>query len=165
MKTLFNDIDEIPFSFPKPTTLIKRMLKLCTEIEDEDMVLDFFAGSGTTAQAVLELNEEDGGDRKFICVQLPEPLEETSEAYRAGYRTIADICKARIQKVVEKLQSARSKELPLETKQPLGFNSFRLAPSNFKAWRGDVEGEELLKQLEIFRQSEKDGSREENMLY
>jgi adenine-specific DNA-methyltransferase len=151
------------FDHPKPVELIKKCLKITTE--KADLILDFFTGSGTTAQAVLELNEEDGGDRKFICVQLPEPLEENSEAYKAGYRTIADICKARIQKVVEKLRSARAKELPLETKQPLGFTSFKLAPSNFKAWRGDVGGEELLKQLEIFRQSEKDGSAEGNMLY
>ena len=149
---------------PKPISLIRRMLQFTTTKETNNLVLDFFAGSGTTAQAVLELNEEDGGNRKFICVQLPEPLEEKSEAYKAGYRTIADICEARIQKVIAKLQAARAKELPLEVKQPLGFQSFKLAPSNFKAWRDDVEGEELLKQLEIFRQSKKDGSAEENML-
>ncbi len=151
------------FDYPKPTTLIKHLIEIL--VDREALILDFFAGSGTTAQAVLELNEEDGGNRKFICVQLPEPLEETSEAYKAGYRTIADICKARIQKVIEKLGAARAKELPLEAKQPLGFQSFELAPSNFKAWRGDVQGEELMKQLEIFRQREKDGSAEENMLY
>lgn len=154
------------FDYPKPTKLIKRMLQLSTNIDDEHIILDFFAGSGTTAQAVLELNEiEDGGNRKFICVQMPEVLEEKSEAYKAGYRTIADICKARIQKVTEKLQKARDKELPLESKQPLGFNAFKLAASNFKSWRGDVEGEELLQQLDVFRQSKKAGSAEENMLY
>ncbi len=151
------------FDSPKPVELITKCIEMGGD--EDSIVLDFFAGSGTTAQAVLELNEEDGGDRKFICVQLPEPLEETSEAYKAGYRTIADVCKARIRKVIEKLQAARAGQLPLEAKQPLGFTSFKLAPSNFKAWRGDVEGEELLKQLEIFRQSEKAGSAEENMLY
>ncbi len=161
VKSLFGGKDY--FSFPKPTFLIKKIAKIASE--EDDIILDFFAGSGTTAHAVLELNEEDGGNRKFICVQLPEALEETSGAHNAGYRTIADICKARIQKVVEKLQASRANELPLEAKGPLGFNSFKIASSNFKAWRDEVEGEELLEQLEIFRESQKDGSHAENMLY
>jgi len=151
------------FPFPKPTAFISKLLSIGTDTDEEHIILDFFTGSGATAQAMLQVNE-DAGNRKFICVQLPEPLEETSEAYKAGYRTIADIGKSRIQKVVANLQATRAKELPLDPKQPLGFNSFKLAPSNFKAWRGDVEGEELLKQMEVFRQSEKDGSVEENML-
>ena len=151
------------FSFPKPTELIKKFLNVSTE--EDDIVLDFFAGSGTTAHAVLDLNEEDSGNRQFICVQMPELLEENSEAYKAGYHTIADISKARISKVIEKLQKARAEQLALESKpQILGFRSFKIAPSNFKNWRGDAEGEELLKQLDFLKQSEKDGSLHENML-
>ncbi|MBI1924477.1 site-specific DNA-methyltransferase [Candidatus Poribacteria bacterium] len=152
--------------FPKPLSLLKVLIQQGLNGTESSLVLDFFAGSGTTAQAVLELNEEDGGNRQFVCVQMPEPLEEGSEAYKAGYRTIADICKARIQKVIAQLQTARAGKLPLETNpQPLGFQAFRLAPSNFKAWRGDVTGEDILKQLELHIHSEKQGSEGEKMLY
>lgn len=151
------------FQFPKPVKVIKEFIKQGSD--EASIILDFFAGSGTTAHAVLELNEEDGGNRKFICVQMPEVLEENSEAYKAGYRTIADISKARITKVIEKLQKTRGEQLPLEgEKQVLGFDSFTITASNFKSWRGDVEGEELLKQLEAFVQSEKDGHSHKNML-
>lgn len=161
VKSLFNGKEY--FSFPKPVFLIEKLIKL--SCEEEDIVLDFFSGSGTTAHAILALNEKEGGNRQFICVQMPELLEENSEAYKAGYRTIADISKARITNVIEKLQKARSEQLALESKpQVLGFRSFKIAPSNFKNWRGDAEGEELLKQLDFLKQSEKDGSLHENML-
>ncbi len=153
------------FPFPKPTELIKYFLTIANDRNDS-LVLDFFAGSGTTAQAVLELNEEDGGNRQFICVQMPERLEENSEAYKAGYRTIADICRARIQKVIAQLETARAEKFNLEgEQQPLGFRSFRLAPSNFKQWRGDVTGDDILKQLELHIHSEKEESEGEKMLY
>jgi len=153
------------FPFPKPSTLIKELVRQGST--SDSVILDFFAGSGTTAQAVLELNEEDGGNRQFICVQMPERLEENSEAYKAGYRIIADICKARIQKAIAKLQAARAAELELNgSQQPLGFQAFRLAPSNFKQWRGDVQGaEDILKQLEVFIHSEKENSEGEKILY
>ena len=91
------------FDFPKPVALEKQILNL--SIQDDDIVLDFFGGSATTAQAVLELNKEDGGNRKFILVQLPEKCDEESEAYKAGYKTIADISKERIRRVIRKLTS------------------------------------------------------------
>ena len=162
LRGYFDDVINV-FNNPKPVEFLKAIFSYV--LKPNDIILDFFAGSGTTAHAILELNEDDGGNRNFICVQMPELLETTSNAYKAGYHTIAEICKARIQKVVEKLEANRAIELPLDAKSPLGFQSFKLASSNFKAWRGDVEGEELLKQLEIFRQSEKDGSAEENMLF
>ncbi len=91
------------FSFPKPVSLIKHFLT--TISEKNSIILDFFGGSGTTAQAVLELNKEDGGNRRFILVQMPEPCDENSEAYKGGYRTIADIAKERIRRVIQKLTS------------------------------------------------------------
>ncbi len=153
--------------FPKPLSLLKVLIQQGVNGEETPLILDFFAGSGTTAQAVLELNEEDGGHRQFICVQMPEYLDKNSESYKTGYRTIADICQARIQKVIAKLQTERSTRLELNGDlQPLGFQAFRLAPSNFKTWRGDVQGEEsILQQLESFRHSEKEQSEAENMLY
>lgn len=89
------------FDNPKPLELGDRLIRYFTD--EDDIVLDFFAGSGTTAQSVLELNKEDNGNRKFILVQLPEITEEQSEAYKAGYKTIADICKERIRRVIKNL--------------------------------------------------------------
>jgi adenine-specific DNA-methyltransferase len=152
------------FDNPKPTDFIRKLLLI--SCQKNDLVLDFFAGSGSLAQAALELNETDGGTRRFVLVQIPELLEEKSQAYKAGYRTIADICKARIQKVIAKLQTARAAELALNgNQQPLGFQAFRLAPSNFKQWRGDVTSEDILKQLELHIHSEKENSEVEKMLY
>jgi len=76
------------FSFPKPVELIRRFT--CTTTEEKSLVLDFFSGTSPTAHAVLDLNKEDNGKRKFIMVQLPEPCDEHSEAHKAGYKTIAD---------------------------------------------------------------------------
>lgn len=84
------------FTNPKPTRLIKRALLLATN--PDDLILDFFAGSGTTADAVFQLNSEDGGNRRFIMVQLPEPCEPKSEAHKAGLKTIAEISKERIRR-------------------------------------------------------------------
>ncbi|BBM06007.1 hypothetical protein HAALTHF_43280n [Vreelandella aquamarina] len=96
LKELFDDKGY--FDGPKPVRLLKRILKVGAVI-DNDIVLDFFSGSGSTAHALMELNAEDGGNRQSISVQLPEKLEENSEAYKAGYRTIADITRARIEKL------------------------------------------------------------------
>jgi len=113
-----------PFDTPKPVTLIQRMLRLSTNINSSDIVLDFFAGSGTTAQAVLELNKEDGGNRKFILIQLPEPTSKESEANKSGYKTIAEITKERIRRVIKGYG---------DNPQPIddGFKVFKLDKSNY----------------------------------
>lgn len=92
----------IPFDFPKPTALLKYILHLI--VEKDYYVLDFFSGSATTAHAVMQLNAEDGGHRKFIMVQLPEATDEKSEAYKAGYKTICEIGKERIRRAGKKIQ-------------------------------------------------------------
>ena len=143
------------FDYPKPPSLIKRMMSMVTK-EQSCLVLDFFAGSGTTAQAVMELNEADGGNRRYICVQLPEKADEQSEAAKAGYATIADITAARIKKVIEKIEAARAEKTDLLNENNplpnLGFRKFTLAPSNFKLWRGDVIETEadLVRQMHLF---------------
>jgi len=107
--------------YPKPSKLIK---KLISSIRDTDaIVLDFFAGSGTTAHAVMDLNKEDSGNRKYILVQLPEATDEKSEAYKAGYKNISDITKERIKRVVKKLNYKD------------GFKSFKLDNSNFQVFK------------------------------
>lgn len=153
------------FETPKPVRLIKRIVHISSK--EDDIILDFFAGSGTTAQAVMELNEADGGSRKYICIQLPEKTDESSEAYKAGYKSIADISAARIKKVIDQIQAQRGGEMQFEEKQPLGFRKFTLAPSNFKLWRGDVAAneEELKKQMDMFASAQKEGAQTQNILW
>lgn len=159
------------FDFPKPKNLTKQCIRLATDNEDEHVILDFFAGSGTTAQAVMELNKEDGGNRKFILVQLPENTDENSEAYKAGYKTIADICKERIRRVINKLSDENNEQPELDLKSneklDLGFKAFKLAPSNFKLWRSDVieNGDYLEKMVDIFDDQVRAKAENENILY
>ena len=115
------------FDFPKSVNLIKKMLDIATDTDS--IVLDFFSGSATTAHAVMQLNAEDGGHRKFIMVQLPEPCDEQSEAYKAGYKTICEIGKERIRRAGEKIKE----ESPLTTQNlDTGFRVLKLDDSNMK---------------------------------
>lgn len=115
------------FSNPKPYKLI-RYLQIIASDKDS-IVLDFFSGSATTAQAVMQLNAEDGGNRKFIMVQLPEKCDEKSEAYKAGYKTICDIGKERIRRAGKKIKE----ENPLTTQDlDIGFRVLKLDSSNMK---------------------------------
>ena len=133
------------FNFPKPIGLIKRAVEMGTA--NDDIILDFFSGSGTTAHAVAELNAEDGGNRRWICVQLPELTDEKSEAYKAGYRTIADIARERIRRAGAKLRADQadklaSRDAPLD----LGFRAYRVSDSNFKQWNELVSNPEEIRQ-------------------
>jgi len=165
------------FVHSKPSILVKNIVNISTK--DEDIILDFFSGSGTTGHATIELNKEDGGKRKFICIQLQEETDEKSEAFKAGYKTIADLAKERIRRVIKKIENEQEaqkqakagkldfgdeKEVP---KLDLGFKVFKLQSSNFKIWRGNKfeNGEQLEKQLDAFTDPVKEGSEEENMLY
>ena len=115
------------FSFPKPTSLVKFIAAIHTGAND--IILDFFSGSATTAHAVIQLNAEDGGHRKFIMVQLPEPCDEKSEAYKAGYKNICEIGKERIRRAGEKIRG----ENPLTTQDlDIGFRVLKLDDSNMK---------------------------------
>ncbi len=153
------------FDFPKPVGLIKQCIALSASIGD--IVLDFFSGSCTTAHAVLELNKEDGGNRKFICVQLPEKCDEKSEAFKVGYKTIAEIGKERIRRVIKKIKEEEEGKLDFgEKKQDMGFKVFKLQKSNFKIWRTKVENEEeLLKQMEFHTDPVDEHAEMVNILY
>lgn len=171
LKNLFEGVKL--FDYPKPATLIKYLAEISTN--ENDIILDFFSGSATTAHAVMQLNAEDGGKRKFILVQLPEKTGETSEAYKAGYKTIADIGKERIRRAGKKIME----ELKEKNAQPslggegvkadeldIGFKVFKLCPSNFKIWRGDIENEEeIIEQMKNFIDPVKEGATNYNMLY
>ncbi len=159
--------ESIVFPYSKPVELIKTIIKY-SSFNINDIILDFFSGSCTTAHAVLDLNKEDGGDRKFIMVQLPEKTDIKSEAFKSGYKTIADIGKERIRRVIKKIEHEQKEKLNFgENKQDLGFKVFKLRESNFKIWRGDnfKTEEELEEQLLTFVNPVKEGSIEENMLY
>lgn len=140
------------FEHPKPVGLIKKILRITTA--SDELVLDFFAGSGTTAQAVLELNEEDNTNRKFILVQMPESCDEDSKAFKAGYRTIADICKTRVQKVIERIHNGNNGKMEFaKSNQGLGFKAYKLSYSNFKKWQAEITNkEDLLNQLALFKE-------------
>lgn len=164
------------FTNPKPTRLLKQMLAIATQ--KDDVVLDFFAGSCTTAHAVMQLNKEDGGHRKYICVQMPELCDETSEAYKAGYNTIAEIGKERIKRAgakiraeVEAEQAKQKEQLQFEEQSvempDLGFKVFKLSESNFKQWR-EIKGsnkEEWKQQMMDFLNPVAENATTDNMVY
>lgn len=154
IKSIF---ENIIFSFPKTTNFIKYFLKATTK--DNDIILDFFSGSATTAHAVMQLNSEDNGNRKFICVQLPEKTEEKSEAFKAGYKNICEIGKERIRRAGEKIKQ----EIEQENQQPklgeeskkvpdIGFKVFKLDSSNIKKWNANTENLEEQLQQSILNQ-------------
>lgn len=151
------------FDTPKPIRLLKRIIHLASK--DTDLILDFFAGSGTTAHAVMELNSEDGGKRRSISVQLPENIDEKSEAFKDNFKTIAEITKERIRRGGAKVEtelkskieienSKKATELALDEdenisseellkKLDIGFKVFKLDTSNINSWDGSVENFEL----------------------
>ncbi|MEI2755645.1 MAG: DNA methyltransferase [Chitinophagaceae bacterium] len=155
------------FSFPKPTGLIKQLLNIGIE-EENEIILDFFCGSASVAHAALQLNLDDK-NRRFIMVQLPEPVEEGSPAFNAGFRTIADISKERIRRVIKKIEIEKAESQPNmfeNQEQDLGFKAFCLTQSNFKIWRGsEVNVDNLVQQLEAFTDPVYANSLEQNMLY
>ncbi|KIM12350.1 MAG: hypothetical protein KU38_05645 [Sulfurovum sp. FS08-3] len=120
------------FTFPKPTLLIKKMLSLFNPKDcnnKNEIILDFFAGSGTTAHAVMDLNAQDGGNRKFILVQIAEPTDSKSEAYKAGYKTIFDITKERILRASAKIKSEIAQDITKDSNDyDLGFKIFETTP-------------------------------------
>lgn len=124
------------FDFPKPVLLLYNFAQLGTE--KDSIILDFFSGSATTAHAVMQLNAEDGGNRKFIMVQLPEACEEGTEAVKAGYKNICEIGKERIRRAAKKIKD----ENPLFAGD-MGFKVFKLDTSNIRPWNPDPDKIEL----------------------
>ncbi|MEI6125723.1 MAG: site-specific DNA-methyltransferase, partial [Pseudomonadota bacterium] len=165
------------FEYSKPVSLLKTLiLQICDE---NAIIMDFFAGSCVTAHAILEESQESNNHIKFIMVQLPEPCDENSEAYKAGFKTIADIGKERIRRVIKKIeddQAARVKEakgkLPgmadEQAKLDLGFKVLKLDRSNFKVWEGakpDAGSDEIARQLKMFVEHIKPEATQEDILY
>ena len=159
LQSLFNS--KAPFDTPKPTTLLLQMLKIGSN--PNDLILDFFSGSGTTAHAVMQLNAEDGGSRRFICVQLPEETDEKSEARKAGFNTIAEIAKERIRRAGRQISDGLQDGSEIDT----GFKVFKLAESGFKQWRqpADTDAESLQGELLLNIDSVLSETPSENLLY
>lgn len=131
---------------PKPVGLVKHLLTFSTD--PDSLIVDFFAGSCTTAQAVLELNEKDGGNRRFMMIQLPEPTPEESIAKNAGYKTISDIGKERIRQVLAKIRESNL----FRESMDLGVKVFKLTESNYRLWNGIEEdaSEAYAEQMRLF---------------
>jgi adenine-specific DNA-methyltransferase len=156
------------FDNPKPVSLIKTLLKAVTYDDPEATVLDFFAGSGSTAEAVIRLNQEEGGRRNFILVQLPEPTKPDTPAFLAGYKTISSLSRARILRVREALASGDQGLFSSSSEEiDSGFRAFTLAESNFGQWRASssIEKDELQGMLLDLQDSAKDGANQSSLLF
>lgn len=160
------------FDFPKPIELIKLLLSIGTD--SDDIILDFFSGSATTAHAVMQLNAEDGGNRKFICVQLPELCDETSEAYKAGYKTICEIGEERIRRAGQKILEGQDTQIAMGDEEKksidIGFKVFRLDTSNLKLWdstpiTGDNQLEMFTERMNSMIDSIKDDRTDMDVIY
>ena len=157
LKRLFDGI--AVFETPKPVELLKYFAILASK--SEDIILDFFSGSSATAHAVMQLNAEDSGNRKYIMVQLPEETPEDSEARKAGYNTIPEIAKERIRRAGKKIKE----EFPLTTQNlDTGFRVFRLADSNFEEVK-KAPGEYDQAQLELFLNNVKSDRTDLDLLF
>ena len=159
LKELFDG--KSPFDFPKPTSLLKKLFDIAG-VRDEDTVLDFFAGSGTTAHGVFEQNDSTGSELNFILVQLPEVLE-------GEYSTVAEITKERVRRVIKKLNDEDEVKLDLNgsSEQDRGFRVFKLSESNFKPWNADVprDASALEQQLELHIDHIRDDRSTDDLLY
>jgi adenine-specific DNA-methyltransferase len=156
------------FDYPKPSTLIKTLLRIATR--HDDLIVDFFAGSASTAHATLDLNREDGGTRKFLLVQFPENTPDESTAKKEGFETISQISEERIKRVIDSLAGTKDGTLGLETRskpEDLGLKVFKLGISNYRPWNGVEENdpEKYVDQLEAFADPLVVGWSKENVIY
>jgi len=149
------------FDYPKPIELIKDFVRLANT-KDKDIILDFFSGSATLADAVMQLNTEDGENRQFILVQLPEPTDEKSEAYKAGYKNICEIGKERIRRAGEKIKEDFKDKEWIDSLD-IGFKVFKLDSTNIKEW--DSNPDNLEKSLLDYGEFIKEDRSEEDLLY
>ena len=156
LKRLFDN--KAFFDYPKPTNFVQRMLELYSN--SDSIIMDFFSGSGTTAHAVMQLNAEDGGNRRYICVQLPEECDPKSEAAKAGFANIAEIAKERIRRAGSQISGSLKDNQSVDT----GFKVFKLAESNFKRWQ-KPDLAQLGETLEIFTDTQAAHATPENMAY
>lgn len=160
LREMFREDDV--FNNPKPVGFLKHLLQFSTE--QDSLIVDFFAGSSTTAEAILEMNQEDGGNRRFLLVQLPEPTPEDSNARKLGYETISDIGKERIRRVIAKMRDGNL----FRDSGDLGVRVFKLTNSNYRLWNGieDDGHEPYAEQMRLFSENPLiDGWLPEDVIY
>lgn len=146
------------FAYPKPVNFIEKIVQYAAE--DDSLILDFFSGSATTAHAVMQLNAEDGGKRRFIMVQLPELTDEKSDAYKSGYKNICEIGKERIRRAGEKIKAeAGDKAKDLD----IGFKVFKLDSSNLQKW--NPQPENIVENIQLFADNFLPDRSEQDVLY
>ncbi|KFI21392.1 site-specific DNA-methyltransferase [Nitrosococcus oceani] len=145
------------FSYPKPTSLMKALFS-SRPANDGDIYLDFFAGSATSAHALIDMNIEDGINRRYVMVQLPEPLDEDSEAFKAGYKNLSDLAKERLRRVREQVLEQSD-----DLKSDLGFRVYELSSSNIQAWAPDSS--DLEESLLSHQEHLIEGRSEQDVLY
>ena len=171
-KQLAELFEKAPFDYSKPVSLLQFLISFSTR--NDDLVMDFFSGSATTAHAVMQLNAEDGGNRKFICVQLPELCDEKSEAYKAGYKNICEIGKERIRRAGAKILEEKGDQIAIgdEEKETLdiGFKVFKLDTSNLRIWdstpiTGDNQLEMFTERMNSMIESIKDDRSDMDVIY
>lgn len=163
LKLLIHDEIDSVFDTPKPTKLIKRMLQLSTKSSPDAIILDFFAGSGSLGHAVMECNKEDGGNRRYILVQLPESIDGSNQS-------VSDLTKQRLNLAGKKIHEEISGQLDFEGKAnlDLGFKVLKLDRSNFKHWQApakDIADDELAKQFELHIDHIDPNASQEDILY
>jgi adenine-specific DNA-methyltransferase len=159
------EFDSKYFDFPKPVNLIKFFITIATK--RDSIVLDFFSGSGTTAHATMQLNAEDGGNRQHIQVQLPEPTDENSEAYKAGYKNIAQIARERINRAGAKIKlDYAAKITEREQLLDIGYRTYKLADTNFIKWQNAYTQDvtQLQARLDLMRESSNDNASQLDLL-
>ncbi|WP_346873926.1 site-specific DNA-methyltransferase [Clostridium sp. UBA5988] len=151
----------IPFDFAKPSSLIKFLSKTC-RVGKEEIVLDFFSGSASSANAVMDLNLEDGGNRKFIMIQLPEVTDISTDAYKDGYNNICEIGKERIRRAGDKIVEENKDKVGIDDLD-IGFKVFKLDTSNIKPWNPKYDNVEM--SLEDVIDNFLPGRTEEDVVY
>lgn len=159
LKELFGGTS--PFDFPKPPKLIRKLMEIAG-VSNDDIVLDFFAGSATTGHSVLMMNEELGTDIRFILIQLPEKVKDPKE-----FKSVADITKQRLRKVIEQIDKNRNESLDLNNSSDrvLGFRVFRLDESCFKIWDSSPSTSNLGQQLDLYVENVKQDRNSEDVLF
>jgi len=152
------------FDYPKNIEVLKNLISI-SESDNDDIILDFFCGSASTAHAVFDYNKNLKSNKKFICVQIPEVCDKDSEAYKKGLYTIADVSRFRINNVIESLKAKEKGKIAFESNVYLNYKAFTLCPSNFKIWNNSIDTDsDLLKQLDAFKTPQKE-SLPENILF
>ena len=164
-KTLFSTFGEAIFEYSKPVDLVRKLVEVATS--GDDIILDFFSGSGTTAEAVLKQNEIDKQNRRFNYVQLPEETETDSLAFQRGFKNIAQISIERIKICLSKTNNSNISKLNFENNIELGCRHFKLSNSNFKQWQSNVNNNKntLIQQILKFDKTENTNSEITNILW